>query len=332
MPSPDTRPAVIVTEPEFRRAESTFSAVPTLRCIPAPVAEADLAAAIARAHARYAIIGHAPYRGPLYDALPRGGVLARFGVGYEGLDLPKATRAGIYCTNTPGVLDQSVAELAMLLVAAGVRHLPAMDHALRTGQWRPAQGLELEGRTLALIGFGRIARALARLAGGGFGMRVIGFGRRAGIEPSPYVADITTNYLQAVRDAEVVSVHLPATPENSPFFTAARLAALRPGTWLVNTARGAVLDEDALFDALASGHLGGAALDVFTREPYEPLDPARDLRTLPNVVLTPHVGSHTVASNRRMAARALRNVELAVAGRFPEMDVLNPDVVPPPRA
>jgi phosphoglycerate dehydrogenase-like enzyme len=130
-----------------------------------------------------------------------------------------------------------------------------------------------------------------------------------------------------VRGADYVSLHIPSSPENARFLDGARLALLEPYAWLINTARGAVVDEVALFDALQARRLAGAALDVFAREPYEPADPAHDLRTLDNVILVPHIGSNTPEANRRMALRALRNVQLAAAGDLAAMDLINPDVL-----
>ena len=136
----------------------------------------------------------------------------------------------------------------------------------------------------------------------------------------------------AVRDADFVSLHLTAEPANLKFIDCARLALIPERAWLINTARGAVVDELALFDALAAGRLSGAALDVFDREPYVPADPAKDLRTLPNVVLAPHVGSHTREANRAMAARALQNIVRAEARDFAGMDLLNPAALQRPGA
>jgi phosphoglycerate dehydrogenase-like enzyme len=138
---------------------------------------------------------------------------------------------------------------------------------------------------------------------------------------------MTTDFAAAVRAADFVSLHMPASAENRRFLNRERLAAIPSGAWLVNTARGAVVDEAALYDALAGGQLAGAALDVFEREPYEPVEPSRDLRTLPNVILTPHCGSNTTEANRAMAARAVTNVELGERGEFGRMDLLNRDVV-----
>jgi phosphoglycerate dehydrogenase-like enzyme len=250
-------------------------------------------------------------------------------VGYDGIDVEQATRAGILCTNTPGVLDQSVAELTMLFVAAAARHLIAMDRTMRDRAWAPEGGIELAGTTLAIVGAGRIGSRTALMASRGFGMRVIGCRRTASDAPpqGSGFETMTSDFEAAVRDADFVCLLIPGSPENRHFLDRERLAMIPARAWLINTARGSVVDEAALYDALATQRIAGAALDVYEREPYEPVDPARDLRTLRNVILAPHVGSNTVAANRRMSERALRNVELGAAGRVKEMDLLNPDVL-----
>lgn len=317
---------VAVTEMEYRKAEQVFQNAEGLRCVPVPVAEAGLAAGIRDAGARHAVVGAQPYRDQLYACLSPGAVIARFGVGHDGIDKRKATAAGLLCTNTPGVLDQSVAEHTMLLVAAAARHLVPMASAMEGLRWAAEVGVELYGRTLAVIGAGPIGRAVARIAHHGYGMRVLG------VDIAPREADdgfesIGDSFAAAVAEADFVSLHIPATPENAKFLNAGRIAQMRAGAWLINTARGAVVDECDLFRALSSGRLAGAALDVFEREPYIPADPAWDLRTLPNVILTPHVGSNTVEANRRMAQRALRNIALAEAGDFGALDLLNREVL-----
>jgi phosphoglycerate dehydrogenase-like enzyme len=321
---------VVVTEAEFRRAERTYLAETRVRVVTAPAAEAPLAAAIRLAGARHAIVGGKPYTSELYAALPRGGVLARFGVGHDGIDKAAATVAGILCTNTPAVLDQSVAEFTMLLIAAAARPIARMDADLRAGTWAPREGLELHGKTLVVAGCGRIGRAVARIASRGFGMRVIGLARAASaVAPAGDAdfAEITIDQRAAFGQADFLTLHMPSAPENRQFIDGERLSWLPARAWLINTARGAVVDEVALYRALASGRLAGAGLDVFEREPYEPADPACDLRTLPNVVLAPHVGSHTAEANHRMASRALQNVLLGEARDFAAMDLLNPEVL-----
>jgi len=325
----DNATIVLVTETEFRRAEDVFESADGVRCMTVPADESALARAIFDLGARYVIVGSVRYSSELYGALPQGGVIARFGVGHDGIDKQKATKAGLLCTNTPGVLDESVAELAVLLMLAASRHFPQLTADMRQGTWAlgPA-GAELRGKILAVIGSGRIGQATARIASRGFGMRAIGCRRSA---PASGVAgdfeSVTTDFSVAVHDADYVSLHITAEADNLRFLNRERLSMIPARAWLINTARGAVVDEPALYDALAGEHLAGAALDVFDREPYVPADPARDLRTLPNVILTPHVGSHTREANRLMAIRALQNILRAEARDYGAMDLLNPEVL-----
>ena len=319
---------VVVSESVFGKGQEVFTSSPRFTCVLAPDDEPGLVRAIRESGAAHAVLGHRRYEGALYSAFPRGRVLARFGVGHDGIDKAKATAAGLLCTNTPGTLDDSVAELAMLMIAAAARHLTTHAGAMRRGEWMPILGTELRHRTLAVIGSGRIGSALARIAGLGYGMRVIGYTRSPSSAPAAEgYAMFTADFATAVADADFVSLHIGATPENAHFIGREQLAMMRDRAWLINTARGAVVDERELYTALGEGRLAGAALDVFDQEPYAPIDLAHDLRALPNVILTPHVGSHTSDANRRMAATALRNIELAEDGRFDAMSLLNPEVL-----
>ena len=324
---PSTAPVVVVTEPEFRRAEAVFASSP-FKCVVAPPSEPELAHAIRAAGARHAVLGPFVYQELLYAALPAGGVLARFGVGHDGIDKTRATSAGLLCTNTPGVLHQSVAELTMLLILAAARHFEQVARDMRGGLWAPRPGVELRDKTLAIIGCGIIGRATARIARTGFGMRVVGYRRSA---PAPAGDEdfdtITTDFPAAASGADYVSLHIPASPENAAFINDDRLSLFQKHAWLINTARGAVVDERALYDALVEERIGGAALDVYVREPYEPAAAGKDLRTLSRVILVPHIGSNTADANVRMAERALRNIALAERGDFAAMDLLNPDVL-----
>ena len=319
---------VVVSESVYTKGKEVFTSSARFNCIEVPDDEAGLVRAIEASGAAHAVLGHRPYTGALYAALPPGRVLARFGVGHDGIDKAKATAAGLLCTNTPGTLDDSVAELAMLMIGAAARHLPALHEAMKRGEWAPILGTELRGRTLAIIGAGRIGSALARIAAFGYGMQVIGYARAAAAgTPREGFSSVTADFAAAVGDADFVSLHIGASPENRRFIGRDRLAMMPARAWLVNTARGAVVDEVELYEALRERRLAGAALDVFEREPYEPVDAAHDLRDLPNVILAPHVGSNTPDANRRMAAAALRNIELAEAGRVGEMSLLNPEVL-----
>jgi len=320
---------VLVTDLEYRKAEDSFVSARGLDCLRAPDEEADLASAIRSARASAVIVGARPYAGPLYDALPAGGVIARFGVGHDGIDKTKATAAGLLCTNTPGVLDQSVAEHTMLLVAAAARRLIALSTSMARGEWQPATGDQLHGRTLTIVGCGGIGRAVARIASLGYGMHVVGCSRPNVPPPTAveHFREVTNDFATAVRGADFVSLHMSAGRDNHHWLNRDRLSCLGDHTWLINTARGSLVDEAALFAALVEGRPAGAALDVFAREPYSPAEGSGDLRSLDNVILTPHVGSNTVVANRRMAERALQNVVLARERAFARMDLLNPEVL-----
>ena len=314
---------ILVTELEFRKAEEVFRDARDVRCEPAPVDEAALAETVVSRGARAVIVGVAPYRGPLYEALGKksGAIIARFGVGHDSVNKPLARQHGIIVTNTPGVLDVSVAEHALWLMGCLGRKISRLEARLRAGEFAGEVGMELRGKTLGVLGFGTIGRRVAAIAHFGFGMKVIACDQIPPDKIAEAVAangveHYTTDAEELLRQSDFVSVHLPVVPSTQRFINAARLAWLKPGAMLVNTARGAVLDEEALYDALAAGRLAGAALDVFEREPYMPAHPDKDLRKLENVVLTPHVGSNTAEANRRMAESALENVRCFLAGKL----------------
>ncbi len=324
-----TKTKVLITDTEYRKGEAFFTGVNEFECLRAPADEHALAASVRESKSRYAIVGGAKYTGGLYDALPPGGVIARFGVGYDGIDIGRATAARLLCTNTPGVLDQSVAEHTMLLIAAVAKRLIPASTGMAQNAWQPTTGVELQGKRLAIIGCGGIGRAVARIAALGYGMQVIGCTRPGAVPPSAieHFQFVTNDFSEVVRAANFVSLHIPANSDNIRFVNRERLAYLDTRAWLINTARGAVVDETALFEALTNSRLAGAALDVFEREPYAPLAGGGDLRSLQNVVLTPHVGSNTGEANRRMAERALQNIALAESREFARMDLLNRDVL-----
>jgi phosphoglycerate dehydrogenase-like enzyme len=195
--------------------------------------------------------------------------------------------------------------------------------------WDPVIGGELQGKRLAIVGCGVIGRSLARIAALGYGMEVVGCSRAGAPPPTglEHFRVVTNDFAMAVGGADFVSLHMSASRDNADFINRDRLAQLGKRTWLINTARGWMVDEGALFAALAERRLAGAALDVFAREPYAPTEGSGDFRSLPNVILTPHVGSNTVEANGRMAERALQNIVLAEAREFARMDLLNPEVL-----
>jgi lactate dehydrogenase-like 2-hydroxyacid dehydrogenase len=329
---------LLVTEAAYAKGEAIYRAAAGLEVQAAPPNEDLLAEKLLACQSRAVIVGAQPYRGPLYTALGRtggsqGAILARFGVGHDGIDKTLARQHRIVVTNTPGVLDVSVAEHALWLIGSLARRLPSSDARLRAGQYTPEIGGELRGRTLGVVGFGAIGRRVAAMAHGGFAMRVIAADPRpleqlereaqrsfAELQAAWGLDRYTSDIDEVFYEADVVTLHLPATPQTHHFVDARRLARMKPQAFLVNTARGSVVDEAALYDALASGRLAGAGLDVFEHEPYQPVHPDKDLRTLDTTVLTPHVASNTREANRGMARVSLENVVHFFAGQMERLN------------
>lgn len=238
---------------------------------------------------------------------PRLKVVANCAVGTDNVDLEACRRRGIVVTNTPGVLTEATADLAWLLILAVTRRFREGDALIRSGNWngwKPLEllGVSLEGKTLGVYGPGRIGTAVARRAEV-FGMRVV----------SCDAGDGPKVFERLLAESDVVTIHAPLTPTTRGRFGASEFARMKPGAILVNTARGPVVDEAALAEALASGHLGGAGLDVFENEPT--VHPA--LLSLPNVVLLPHLGSATKESRLAMARTACREVARVLRGEAP---------------
>ncbi len=318
---------IAVTEMEYDKAEAVFSSAEGLECLPAPAVEDELSEAVRSAGIKYVIVGVQKYTGALYEALPKGGVIARFGVGHDSVDKARATEAGVLCANTPNVLNDSVAEYTLALMMAAVRWIPSLAKDAKVGVWMPRVGLELRTKTLTVIGCGPIGCHVGRMAAFGFGMRVVGCEIRDVDLGYLGFDEVHKEFAPAVKDADVISLHLPSIPQTRHFLNAERFAQIPKRAWLINTARGAIVDEAALYDALAEGKLAGAALDVFENEPYAPVAIDKDLRTLRNVIMTPHMASSTQESCDRMAERAMANIRLATERKYGEMDLLNPDVL-----
>jgi len=241
-------------------------------------------------------------------------ILANYGAGFEHIDLDAAKRAGIAVANTPDVLTEATADLAILLMLMATRRAGEGERELRAGRWtgwRPTHmiGQGLAGKTLGLVGFGRIARATAERARAGFGMRIAYFSRREAKEAGGAVFYPTLEAL--AHDADILSLHVPGGAETRHMIDAPLLATLKPGTVVVNTARGSAIDEAALAEALASGRVAAAGLDVFEREPA--VHPA--LLACDNAVLLPHLGSATIEARTAMGMRAAANLEAWFAGR-----------------
>jgi len=228
----------------------------------------------------------APVDAALMRRAPQLRLVQKVGVGVDSIDLEAARQRGIAVCNMPGTNSQAVAELTLLLMLATLRRVNELDRATRNGSGWPlprelVDGLgELAGRTVGLVGFGAVPQRLAPILHA-MGARPVTWSRS---EPDDGITAASFDTL--LRESDIVSLHLPATPETTGLMDATALARMRPGAILINTARGSLCDGDALVGALRSGHLAGAGLDVFAREPLEATDP---LLELPNVVVTPHV-------------------------------------------
>lgn len=237
-------------------------------------------------------------------------VISRYGVGYDRVDLDAAREFHIAVSNTPGVNAEAVGELTMGLLLSVARRIPQLDRSTRDGQWTQYTGMELCGKTVAILGLGAIGRVVARCCAG-FGMRVTAW--------SPHIdRDYCRNHNIAVRpwpaileEADVVTLHMPLTAKTHHLIDAAAIARMKPGAILLNAARGGIVDEDAAYAALVDGRLSGFGLDAFASEP-----PGNSpLFDLPNVVVTPHVGSHTKEGTDQMAFQAAGNLLALLEGR-----------------
>ena len=241
--------------------------------------------------------------------------LANFGVGYNHIDVPAARAAGLVVTNTPGAVTDATADIAMTLILMTARRAGEGERLVRAGDWHgwhPTQmlGLHVTGKTVGIVGMGRIGQAIARRCGAGFGMEVVFWNR------SPKAVD-GARQLGSVAEvcaaADVVVMAVAATPETKHVMDQAALGAMRPHAILVNIARGDVVDETALIDALARGAIGGAGLDVYEREPEVPAA----LIAMQNVTLLPHLGTAALEVREAMGRMALDNAVAIAEGRDP---------------
>jgi glyoxylate reductase len=263
---------------------------------------------------------------PRLARLPALQIVADYAVGYDNVDLRTAAARGIVVTHTPDVLTEATADLTWALILAVARRVLEGDALARSGEWsgwhpRQLLGKELSGSTLAILGMGRIGEAVAR-RGRAFGMRIVYWSRTGRPAVNRELGARRLDLEAALRSADVASVHLALTDETRGLLDASRLALMKRDAILINTARGPIVDEDALADALEAGRLMGAGLDVHEKEPAVHPRLAASRRT----VLLPHLGSATVATRERMAEVVARNL-LAVVRGDPA-----PDRVPPPDA
>jgi len=256
------------------------------------------------------LAGVEPVTSRVMDAATELRVISRNGVGIDNIDLNAARRRGICVCRAEGANAQGVAELAVGLLFSLTRAIPFSDHAIKGGGWQRRKGIELRGKTLGVIGCGRIGRRTAEMAVG-MGMRVLAYDVFAddAFRPSPQFS--FTGFEELLAAADAISLHCPRQAGGRPLIHAAALAKVRPGLLLINTARYDLLDADAVVAALDSGRLGGVAIDVFDREP--PFD--NPLVGHDRVIVTPHIGGYTVESVELATSAAVANLlnQLAVA-------------------
>lgn len=262
-------------------------------------------------------------RADLFDSRVQTRLLANFGVGVNHIDRDTARKYGVHITNTPDVLTDDTADIALALILMSMRRLGEGERHLRSGAWsgwRPTHlmGRSPHGKTLGIIGYGRIGRALARQAASALGMHVLYYAPRDVRIDDPATAGPANaervDTLEALlKRADVVSLHCPSTPETRHLINAERLALMGPESYLINTARGDIVDEYALTAALRDRQIAGAGLDVYEWEPTV----VAELRELENAVLLPHQGSGTIETRTAMGMRALANMDAFVAGQRP---------------
>lgn len=315
-----SRPRVVVTRqlpPEVEaELQKDFDAV--LNTADRPLTPGELQEALRTADALLPTVTD-KFTAEVLAAEPlRAKLLANFGVGFNHIDTGAAKARGLAVSNTPDVLTDATADIAMTLLLMVARRAGEGEREVRAGEWtgwRPTHliGTQVSGKVLGLVGMGRIARAVARRAHHGFGMKVL---FHDPFPPSPQeAAALGAEGMGSVEEvlerSDFVSLHCPATPETRHLMNAERLRRMKRGAFLVNTARGDVVDEAALVSALEAGTIAGAGLDVFEREPL--VTPA--LLTMRNVVLFPHLGSATRETRIAMGMRALENLKLFFSGK-----------------
>jgi phosphoglycerate dehydrogenase-like enzyme len=259
------------------------------------------------------------------DGLPDLRVIARTGVGYDAIDVAGATERGVLVFITPGTLTETVADFTLALMLASLRDVARLDASVRAGRWNAGHlGRDLHGATVVVVGLGAIGQAVARRLGG-FSCRLIGVDPVVSSAVAEGLGVRLTTLADALPLADVLTLHVSLSSATRGLIGARELALLRPSAIVVNTSRGAVIDEEALVDALRSGRIAGAALDVFEQEP---LPAGHALTSLENVVLTGHAASSSHAAVIRMCDAVVTGLLAAAAGNVP-MGCLNPEVVLP---
>jgi len=245
-------------------------------------------------------------------------VIARYGVGIDNVDLDEARRRGIVVTRTPGANTASVAEQTITLILALMRKLADSVIATRAGGWPRVHGLTLVGKTVGLLSFGAIGKQVARRLSG-FDCRLLAYDPYPDHESARLYGVDLVSQDTVLRESHIVSLHLPLLPDTRMLINAETLAMMKEGSFLINTSRGELVDEDALLKAVQSGHLAGAGLDVFVKEPPDPDSP---FLHMPQFVVTPHGSSHTDGAMNAMGRMSMEECLRVLQGEEPKYPVL----------
>lgn len=312
-------PRIVLTSPLPGDAQSLVEGRARVRTLRprGPLSEDALLRALKRADGAVTLLSH-PVTARVLESCPNLKVVSNYAVGTDNIDLEAARRLGIRVTNTPDILTEATADLAWTLLLGAARRAPEGDRMMRAGRfrgWAPdlLLGMDLRGKLLGIVGMGRIGKAVARRAPA-FGLKVAYTQRRRLLASEE--AALGAAYMdldELLSSADIVSLHCPLTPQTRHLLDDRRLRSMKPGAVLVNTSRGAVVDEAALVRRLREGGLGGAGLDVYEGEP----ELAPGLRELPNVFLLPHLGSAGAETRAEMARMALADCLAVIEGREP---------------
>ncbi|NPV69953.1 MAG: phosphoglycerate dehydrogenase [Firmicutes bacterium] len=304
-------PKVLVTTPTFAKYDSTAVEYLTghgfevARLSAYPANPTEIGVRLADCDA--AIVGLEKFDANVLAGAPRLRIISKHGIGVDNIDLAAAKRAGIMVANAPYESARTVAELALLLLLASARRLLVADEAVRTGKWGPLFGTEVKGKTLGLVGIGSIGVILGEIAAA-LGMRVIGYD--VAYSGSESIKGVTlVGFDECLEQSDFLSLHVPLTDKTRGLIDEATLRRMKKTAVLINTSRGEVVDEQALYKALKEGWISGAGLDVFQSEPVKPDNP---LTGLENVVLTPHMGGYSYEAISRTSLVAAQNVVAAI--------------------
>ena len=305
---------ILITDPCFGEASEAFATLVNLGYVPVkspyPIKEPELIPLMEDAKAL--IAGPDPVSARAIEAAAELKIIARFGVGVDNVDIEAATRQGIIVTNAVGANADAVADYVFCLMLSLARNMQEASSIVPQGEWQPMRGVEIYQKTLGVVGTGNIGRRVIRRAAG-FDMRVLGSDV---IQNETLKREYGVEYVTLDRllgESDFVTLHVPVVPQTVGMIGEAQLALMKPTAYLINTARGRILNEDALLKALKARQIAGAALDVFTEEPPE----KSELFSLPTVIATPHIASSTLEAMRKVDQNCIENVTSVLRGTDP---------------